>query len=157
MVIKIAINGFGRIGLLVFCAIRKRQPTECKIVAIHDLRDIKTNVHILSYDSVHMKATERADTFELGEGENKQVVKNIGGKLDPSELPWKELGVDVVLESTGLFRKHAVKEGDKIVSDGYDGHIFAGAKKVVLSVLSADEIECTLVLGVDDEDLKPET
>lgn len=162
MVIKIAINGFGRIGRLVFRAIRERYPKECQVVAIHDLCDIKTNVHLLNYDTAHRTFRERVsvsgeDTFELGEGDNKWVVKNIGGRLGPSELPWKELGVDVVLESTGLFRKHAVKEGDKVTADGYDGHIFAGAKKVVLSVPSADEIECTLVLGVNDEDLKPNT
>lgn len=162
MVIKIAINGFGRIGRLVFRAIRQLYPKECQVVAIHDLCDIKTNVHLLNYDTAHRTFQERVtvsgeDTFELGTGDNKWVVKNIGGRLGPSELPWKELGVDVVLESTGLFRKHAVKEGDKVVTDGYDGHLFAGAKKVVLSVPSADEIECTLVLGVNDEDLKPET
>lgn len=162
MVFKIAINGFGRIGRFVFRAIRHLYPTECQVVAIHDLCDIKTNVHLLKYDSAHHTFQENLnitseDTFEVGEGNNKWVVKNIGGKLGPSELPWRELQVDAVLESTGLFRKHAVKEGGKVVTDGYDGHLFAGAKRVVLSVPSADEIECTLVLGVNDEDLKPNT
>jgi glyceraldehyde-3-phosphate dehydrogenase type I len=72
-------------------------------------------------------------------------------------LPWRELGIDVVLESTGIFKKHAVVENGTVKSDGYDGHILAGAKRVVLSVPSADEIECTLVLGVNNEDLKPDT
>ena len=162
MVVKIAINGFGRIGRLVFRAIRLLYPRECQVVAIHDLCDIKTNVHLLNYDTAHRKFPERViqtgdDTFEVGEGDNKWVVKNLGGRLNPSQLPWKELGVDVVLESTGIFRKHAVRQDGKIVTDGYDGHIDAGAKKVVLSVPSADEIECTLVLGVNNEDLTPET
>ena len=162
MVIKIAINGFGRIGRLVFRAVRKLYPTECQIVAIHDLCDIKTNVHLLKYDSAHKTLPEPIaitgeDEFTVGEGDNKWVVKNIGGRLGPSQLPWAELGIDVVLESTGIFRTHMVEEDGKVVKDGYDGHIKAGAKKVVLSVPSADEIECTLVLGVNDEDLKPET
>lgn len=160
--VKIAINGFGRIGRLVFRAIRERYPKECQVVAIHDLCDIKTNVHLLKYDTAHRKFPEEIkqindEEFQVGEGENAWVVKNLGGRLGPSQLPWKELGIDVVLESTGIFRTHAVVEDGKVVKDGYDGHIFAGAKKVVLSVPSADEIECTLVLGVNDEDLKPET
>ena len=162
MVVRIAINGFGRIGRLVFRAVRTLYPRECQVVAIHDLCDIKTNVHLLNYDTAHRKFPEEVrvtgpDTFEVGEGDNKWVVKNIGGRLGPSELPWKELNIDVVLESTGIFRAHCVQEGGKVTKDGYDGHLIAGAKRVVLSVPSADEIECTLVLGVNDEDLKPDT
>ena len=157
MVVKIAINGFGRIGRLVFRAVRKLYPKECQIVAIHDLCDLKTNVHLLKYDSAQRSFPEPIaitgeDEFTVGEGDNKWVVKCIGGRCGPSELPWGKLGIDVVLESTGIFRT-ACKDG----KDGYDGHIKTGAKKVVLSVPSADEIECTLVLGVNDEDLKPET
>ena len=157
MVVKIAINGFGRIGRLVFRAVRKLYPKECQIVAIHDLCDLKTNVHLLKYDSAQRAFPEPItitgeDEFTVGEGADKWVVKCLGGRCGPSELPWGKLGIDVVLESTGIFRT-ACKDG----KDGYDGHIKAGAKKVVLSVPSADEIECTLVLGVNDEDLKPET
>ena len=157
MVVKVAINGFGRIGRLVFRAVRKLYPTECQVVAIHDLCDIKTNVHLLKYDSAHGTwpepiAVTGEDEFTVGEGANKWVVKSLGGRAGPSELPWGKMGVDVVLESTGIFRAKAA-DG----KDGYDGHIKAGAKKVVLSVPSSDEIECTLVLGVNDEDLKPET
>jgi len=164
MVVKIAINGFGRIGRLVFRAIRKLYPTECQVVAIHDLCDVKTNVYLLRYDSAHRQfpeqivADEANKTFTVGEGETAWVVKSLDGRLSPSQLPWKELGVDVVLESTGIFRAKAqLKEDGTIAKDGYDGHIYAGAKKVLLSVPAADEIECTLVLGVNDEDLKPET
>jgi len=163
MVVKIAINGFGRIGRLVFRAVRELYPKECQVVAIHDLTDLKTNAYLLRYDSAHGKFNEKVvvdeenSTFTVGEGENKWVVKSLGGRLGPSQLPWKEMGIDVVLESTGIFRKKAVVEGDVVKTDGYDGHIIAGAKKVVLSVPSQDEIECTLVLGVNDEDLKKET
>jgi len=163
MVVKIAINGFGRIGRLVFRAIRKLYPKECQVVAIHDLCDLKTNAYLLKYDSAHrtfpedIAIDEEASTLTIGEGDNKWVVKSLGGRLGPSQLPWKEMGVDVVLESTGIFRKKAVIEDGVVKTEGYDGHIFAGAKKVVLSVPSQDEIECTLVLGVNDEDLKPET
>jgi glyceraldehyde-3-phosphate dehydrogenase type I len=163
MVVKIAINGFGRIGRLVFRAVRKLYPKECQVVAIHDLCDLKTNAYLLKYDSAHrtfpeeIVADEANSTLTIGTGDDKWVVKSLGGRLGPSQLPWKELGVDVVLESTGIFRKKAVVENGEVKADGYDGHIIAGAKKVVLSVPSADEIECTLVLGVNDEDLKKET
>jgi glyceraldehyde-3-phosphate dehydrogenase type I len=162
MVVKVAINGFGRIGRLVFRAVRKLYPKEVQVVAIHDLCDIKTNVHLLKFDTAHKIWPEPIvqtgeGEFTVGEGADAWVVKNIGGRLGPSQLPWGELGVDVVLESTGIFKKHAVVENGAVKSDGYDGHILAGAKRVVLSVPSADEIECTLVLGVNDEDLKPDT
>ena len=157
MVVRIAINGFGRIGRLVFRAIRARYPTDCQVVAIHDLCDLKTNMHLLKYDSAHRQFPEAIkqtsdDTFTVGEGESMWTVKSIGGRLGPSQLPWKEMNIDVVLESTGIFRTKCTDD-----KDGYDGHIKSGAKKVLLSVPSADEIECTLVLGVNDEDLKPET
>jgi glyceraldehyde-3-phosphate dehydrogenase type I len=163
MVVKIAINGFGRIGRLVFRAVRALYPKECQIVAIHDLCDIKTNAYLLKYDSAHRTFPEEVvadvenSTLTIGTGDDKWVVKSLGGRLNPSQLPWKELGVDVVLESTGIFRTKAVVENGEVKKDGYDGHIIAGAKKVVLSVPSADEIECTLVLGVNNEDLKKET
>jgi glyceraldehyde 3-phosphate dehydrogenase len=161
--VKIAINGFGRIGRLVFRAVRQLYPKECQIVAIHDLCDIKTNAYLLKYDSAHrtfpeeITVDEKESTITVGTGENKWVVKSLDGRLGPSQLPWKELGVDVVLESTGIFRAKAVVENGEVKKDGYDGHIYAGAKKVVLSVPSQDEIECTLVCGVNDEDLKKET
>jgi glyceraldehyde-3-phosphate dehydrogenase type I len=163
MVIKIAINGFGRIGRLVFRAIRELYPTECKVVAIHDLCPIKTNIHLLKYDSAHGTFKEDivlgADgkSFIVGTGANQWVVQNLDAKVGPSGLPWKELGVDFVLESTGFFKTKAkVGPDGKVTSDGYDGHIHAGAKKVILSVPASDDIQCTLVCGVNDEDLKPE-
>jgi glyceraldehyde-3-phosphate dehydrogenase type I len=163
MVVKIAINGFGRIGRLVFRAIRKLYPKECQVICIHDLCDIKTNAYLLKYDSAHRQfpedvvVCEKEQTLTIGTGDNKWVVKSLGGRLGPSQLPWKDMGIDVVLESTGIFRAKAVVENGEVKKDGYDGHIIAGAKKVILSVPSSDAIDCTLVLGVNDEDLKPET
>ena len=163
MPVKIAINGFGRIGRLVFRALRQMYPTECQVVAIHDLGDLKTNVLLLKYDSAHrqfkeeISYNEAEQTFKVGTGADAWTVKSLGGRCGPSQLPWGEMGIDVVLESTGIFRTRAVVEDGKVVKDGYDGHIIAGAKKVILSVPAGDDIECTLVLGVNDEDLKPET
>lgn len=162
--VKIAINGFGRIGRLVFRAVRALYPKECKIVAIHDLLDIKTNVHLLKYDTAHGQFGEEVEivdqeTFTVGRpGPDQWVVKNLGGRTDPSALPWSAMGVDIVLESTGVYKTKAVLKPDgSIGRDGYDGHIRAGAKKVVLSVPAGDEIECTLVLGVNNEDVKSGT
>jgi glyceraldehyde-3-phosphate dehydrogenase type I len=164
MVIKIAINGFGRIGRVVFRAIRELYPIDLHVVAIHDLCDIKTNVYLLKHDSAHGAFREQVninpdnESFTVGEGPTAWNVKSIGGRLGPSELPWGQMGIDCVLESTGIFKAHAVKDqSGKITKDGYDGHIAAGAKKVILSVPAADAIECTLVCGVNDDDLTATT
>lgn len=162
MPIKIAINGFGRIGRLVFRALRELYPDNCSVVAIHDLCPIKTNVHLLKYDSAHgvfkesITIGEDGKTFIVGNGPNAWTVTNVEGKLGPSELPWNELGVDFVLESTGVYKTTAILDSEKKVTrEGYDGHIAAGAKKVILAVPAADNNQCTLVLGVNDEDLTP--
>ena len=163
MVVRIAINGFGRIGRLVFRAIRELYPKECHVVAIHDLCDIGTNVHLLNYDSAHQKFPEQLtvtdeNTFEVGTGPDKWIVKNLDGRDQPHQLPWGDLDVDVVVEASGIYRTRCVKGSEgQIETDGYDGHLIAGAKKVLLTVPACDDIECTLVLGVNDEDLKPNT
>ena len=137
MAIKVGINGFGRIGRLVFrVGIEK---SDIEIVGINDITDAKTLAHLLKYDSVHGKFN---GTVEAGDG---SIIVN-GKKIqitaikDPAELPWKELGVDVVVESTGIFREKAQCEK----------HITAGAKKVVLTVPAKDEIDATVVLGVNE-------
>nr|BAF48670.1 glyceraldehyde-3-phosphate dehydrogenase [Spirotrichonympha leidyi] len=163
MVVRIAINGFGRIGRLVFRAVRKLYPTECQVVAIHDLFAIDVNIHLLKYDSAHGTWPEPItkidnEHFQVGEGPTAWKVENMVGRIHPKDLKWGEKKVDVVLESTGVYKTKAQKGPDgKVTRDGYDGHIAAGAKKVVLSVPAGDEIECTLVLGVNDEDVKPTT
>ena len=142
---KVAINGFGRIGRLTFKALLAKKDIE--IVAINDLTDNHTLAHLLKYDSVHGKfdgTVDYDDNYLIING--KKI--NAYAERDPGKLPWKELGVDVVAECTGVFRKRELLEK----------HLQAGAKKVALSVPSAkpDDVDVTIVLGVNDDKLKPE-
>ncbi len=136
--VKVGINGFGRIGRLVF-----RQALEnekCEITAINDLCDAKTLAHLLKYDSTH--GIFSADIQVEGDGlvvNGKKVV--ICSEKDPAQLPWKELGVDLVVESTGIFTKR----------EGAAKHIAAGAKKVIISAPAKDDVDATIVLGVNDD------
>ncbi len=143
MGIRIGINGFGRIGRLVFKAARNESDLE--FVAINDLTDTETLAHLLKYDSTHGRYPDTVsvdgDHLVIG-GKRIRVL----AEREPSKLPWSEMGVDIVIESTGIFRNR-----DKIAS-----HLQAGAKKVVLTVPAKDEIDATIVLGVNDDDLKPE-
>ncbi len=140
---KIAINGFGRIGRLIF-KIAQSDP-ELEVVAINDLTDAKTLAHLLKYDSVHgrypLPVKAEGDVLVAGDLRVKVLAER-----DPSQLPWAELGVDIAVESTGVFRKRAQIEM----------HLKAGAKKVLLSVPAKDEIDNTIVLGVNDDELRPE-
>jgi glyceraldehyde 3-phosphate dehydrogenase len=141
--VKIGINGFGRIGRLVFRIANQRDDVD--VVAVNDLTDAKTLGHLLKYDSVHGKFPGTISVKEdalIVNGDEFRVLS----EKDPSKLPWKELGADVVIESTGVFRKR-----DQIAA-----HIEGGAKKVLLSVPAKDKIDATIVLGVNDDDLKPE-
>jgi len=142
---KVAINGFGRIGRLTFRALLAKKDIE--IVAINDLTDNHTLAHLLKYDSVHGKfdgSVDYDDNYLIINGKKINAYE----ERDPAKLPWKELGVDVVAECTGVFRKRELLEK----------HLQAGAKKVALSVPSAkpDDVDVTIVLGVNDEKLKPE-
>ena len=135
MAIKIAINGFGRIGRPVFRAIIDNHP-ELEVVAINDLTDTNTLKHLLKYDSVYGIYTK-----SIGSG------TRILAEADPLKLPWKELGVDVVLECTGFFTE----------IEGAKKHLEAGAKKVIISAPSkSDEIK-TFVLGVNEEKYNPQS
>ncbi|MEJ2662636.1 MAG: type I glyceraldehyde-3-phosphate dehydrogenase [Spirochaetia bacterium] len=140
---KIAINGFGRIGRHVFKIAFERDDIE--IVAVNDLTDNKTLAHLLKYDStyhIYDKKVEYNDDYIIVDG--KKI--HASAERDPKQLPWKDLGVDVVVESTGVFRKR----------EQCAWHIEAGAKKVVLTVPSKDKIDRTIVLGVNDSMLKDE-
>lgn len=142
---KIAINGFGRIGRLTLRALLEKKDLE--IVAINDLTDNKTLAHLLKYDSVHGKFNGTVEADDEYITINGKKIKAFAEK-DPANLPWKELGVDVVAECTGVFRRR----------DLLEKHMQAGAKKVALSV-PADkptDVDVTIVLGVNDETLKPE-
>jgi len=141
MSIRVAINGFGRIGRLVFKVAQYDKDIE--FVAINDLTDAHTLAHLLKYDSVHGRYPEtvKYEGEYMIAGDRK--VKVIAER-DPSKLPWAELGVDVVVESTGVFRSRAQLEQ----------HLNQGAKKVVLTVPAKDEIDNTIVFGVNEDDLK---
>lgn len=140
---RVAINGFGRIGRCVLRALSAKADAGIEVVGINDLTDAKTLAHLLKYDSVH--GIFAADV-EAGDGEIKVNGKSIRitAERDPSNLPWKELNVDIVVESTGLFRT-----GEKAQK-----HIDAGAKKVVISA-PGKEIDGTFVMGVNHETYDP--
>ena len=140
---KVAINGFGRIGRSVFRILNSKQDVD--IVAINDIFDKGALTYLLKYDTVMGRFPDEVslegDMLKTGS----QSVKLIAER-DPSSLPWGELGVDIVIESTGIFRQR----------DQLENHITAGAKRVVLTVPSKDEIDYTVVLGVNDDGLLPE-
>ena len=149
MSIRVAINGFGRIGRLTFRNLWERSK-EFEVVAINDLTDNKMLATLLKYDSTHRRfpGTVTSDNESLivnGKKIRALAVRN------PAELPWGELKVDVVVESTGIFTGRA-KDGKA----GYDSHVQAGAKRVVLSAPAKDSPDLTCVLGVNDDQLKPE-
>lgn len=136
---KIAINGFGRIGRMCFRSLIEKENVE--VVAINDLTDVKTLAHLLKYDSVHgrVKADVAADgNFLVVNGKKIEVL----AMKDPSQLPWASMGIDIVIESTGIFT-------DK---DGAEKHIAAGAKKVVISAPATGGVK-TIVLGVNDNQI----
>ena len=140
---KVAINGFGRIGRAVARIIFQRAG-DLELVAINDLSDAKSLAHLFKYDTVMGRWN---GTVEAGDGEliiNGKSVKVLAVR-NPAELPWKEMGVKIVLESTGIFRLAESPKG------GYADHIKAGAEKVLLSVPAKDNIDATIVLGVNDD------
>jgi glyceraldehyde 3-phosphate dehydrogenase len=144
MGVRVAINGFGRIGRLVMRAATEAKRDDIEVVAINDLGSVAANAHLLKHDSVHGHFPQEVKT---GEG-----FMEVGGKRvqvfaerDPAKLPWKDLKIDVALECTGIFTKR----------DAAAKHLEAGAKRVVISA-PAEGADFTLVMGVNHEDLKPE-
>jgi len=141
MAVKIGINGFGRIGRLVFR--RAIEQGGVDFVGVNDLTDAKTLAHLLKYDSIHGKFNG-----EVSVDGNDLIVNGdrlkITAEKDPAKLPWKELGADIVIESTGVF---ATREACQ-------KHIDAGAKKVILTVPAKDKVDNMVVLGVNDDTLK---
>jgi len=139
MATKIAINGFGRIGRCVVRALQERGIKDVEVVAINDLTDAKTLAHLYNYDTVHGRATPRATAGEGSLEIGGHTIK-VTAEKDPAKLPWKDLGVSIVLECTGLFTD---KEKAK-------AHLDAGAKKVLISA-PAKNHDATIVLGVNTE------
>lgn len=134
---KVAINGFGRIGRLAFKALLEKKSIE--VVAINDLTDTATLAHLLKYDSIHGRFNGTVEYTEDSFVVNGKTIK-VTAERDPAQLPWSDLGVDIVLESTGRF----------VDEEGSKKHITAGAKKVVISAPAKGNIP-TVVLGVNDD------
>lgn len=139
MAIRLGINGFGRIGRLVFRAIIERGNNMIDIVGVNDLTDAHTLAHLLKYDSVHgpFPGDVSVDGTDLVVGGERFKVLS---EADPQKLPWGELGADIVVESTGFFR---TREKAAL-------HLAAGAKKVVISAPASGDVDATVVLGVND-------
>ena len=147
MAVRVGINGFGRIGRLVFRVMASRR-SEFEVMAINDLSSLATLVQLLKYDSVHGRfpgTVEASDGVLKVDGRETKILRETA----PARLPWRDLGVDVVLESTGAFTKRSGEKG------GYGDHLKAGAKKVVLSAPAKDEPDLTVVFGVNDDQLSP--
>ena len=147
MATKIGINGFGRIGRQVLKAIRDNYPEELQVVAVNDLMDARTNAHLFKYDSnygVFPGTVEVVDGNLVVDGDSVKVL----AERNPADLPWGELGVDIVLECTGIFRSGPRAQA----------HIDAGAKKVIISAPAkpADSVDLTIVLGVNTEAYDPD-
>jgi glyceraldehyde 3-phosphate dehydrogenase len=144
MAVNIGINGFGRIGRLVFRAMYARKG-EFNIVGVNDLTDAKTLAYLLKYDSIYRRfpGDVKAEGSDLVvDGKHIPVF----AEKDPAKLPWGKLGVDVALECTGAFTNKA----------DCAKHVAAGAKKVILSAPPKDELDAIIVIGVNDKDLRPE-
>ena len=140
MTTKVGINGFGRIGRAVFkCILNDPECSNFEIVGINDLTDSSTLAHLLKYDSVQGVSSHEIQSDSEGLIINGKHIKIIAER-DPANLPWKQLGVDIVIESTGLFTKR----------DAAKKHIAAGAKKVIISAPATDP-DVTIVLGVNEE------
>ncbi|MDO4481402.1 MAG: type I glyceraldehyde-3-phosphate dehydrogenase [Bacillota bacterium] len=142
MSVKVGINGFGRIGRNAFKAYIEKNP-DFEVVAINDITSPDTLAHLLKYDSCFGKFDGTVEAKEDAIVVNGKEIKIIAER-DPAQLPWKEMGVEVVLESTGLFTK----------KEGAEKHIAAGAKKVIISAPATDE-DITIVMGVNEDKYDP--
>ncbi len=155
MAIKVGINGFGRIGRQVFKAIRDRYPTELEVVAFNDLGDVPTMAHLLKYDSNYGRfdgTVEVVGENLVVDGKEVKVFK----ESDPANIPWSSLGIDIVIESTGIFtvKSDGVNKKGKTVR-GAENHITkGGAKKVIISAPAEGE-DLTVVLGVNEGQYDP--
>jgi len=144
MSVRVGINGFGRIGRQVFKAMVEKYDGELEVVAFNDLGDLKTMAHLLKYDSSYGKFDVPIEVVEGGIKVKGQTVKALSER-NPGDLPWGDLGVDIVIESTGIFRNNEKAQP----------HIDAGAKKVIISAPAKGTIDATLVLGVNDDTYDP--
>ena len=144
MAVRVAINGFGRIGRLVLRAISESGRKDIEVVGVNDLGPVETNAHLFRYDSVHGRFPGQVETKDGGMNVGRGWMK-VTAERDPTKLPWKELKVDVALECTGIFT-----DRDKAAQ-----HLTAGARKVLISA-PATNADLTVVYGVNHDKLKPE-
>src|SRR5512135_2989885 len=155
MAVKVGINGFGRIGRQVIKAIQEHHPKELEVVAFNDIGDLKTMAHLLKYDSNYGRFNGEVNVGEDAlfiDGKSVKAFK----ETEPSKIPWGDLGVAIVIESTGLFtvKKDGVNKKGKTVQ-GAENHITkGGAKKVIISAPAEGE-DITIVLGVNDDKYDP--
>jgi glyceraldehyde 3-phosphate dehydrogenase len=140
---RVAVNGFGRIGRAVFRLLSQRDDVE--VAAINDITDSETLAYLVRFDTVYGRYPGEVLLREGRLTAGTQQVRMLREK-DPARLPWKDLGVDVVVEATGIFRTR----------EECARHVTGGAKRVILTVPAKDEIDATIVIGVNDHDLKPE-
>ena len=140
---RVAINGFGRIGRSVFRILNERSDVE--VVAINDLSEREALIYLLKYDTVMGRFHDKAELTDDILITSNHTVTLLSG-ADPAQLPWDDMGVDIVVEATGVFRQ----------KEQLERHLSAGASRVVLTVPAKDEIDYTVVIGVNDDDLKPE-
>lgn len=143
MALRVAINGFGRIGRLVLRAALQNNVDALEFVAINDITNTKTLAHLFKYDSIHRRFPGTVEYTDSELVVNGKKIKVFAIK-DPTQLPWKDLGIDIVIEATGIFTKK--EEAEK--------HIQAGAKRVIITA-PADGVEKTIVVGVNDNILTP--
>ena len=140
---RVAINGFGRIGRSVFRILNERSDVE--VVGINDLSEREALIYLLKYDTVMGRFHDKAELTDDILITSNHTVTLLSG-ADPAQLPWDDMGVDIVVEATGVFRQ----------KEQLESHLSAGASRVVLTVPAKDEIDYTVVIGVNDDDLKPE-
>jgi len=155
MSVKVGINGFGRIGRQVLKAIRDNYPETLDVVAFNDIGDLKTMAHLLKYDSNYGRfdgTVEVGDNQLIIDGKSVKVFK----ESDPSKLPWGDLGVGIVIESTGLFtiKKDGINKKGKEVK-GAENHVTKGGAKKVIITAPAEGEDLTIVLGVNDNKYDP--
>jgi glyceraldehyde 3-phosphate dehydrogenase len=144
MTVRVGINGFGRIGRQVLKAIMENYPNDLEIAAFNDLGDLPTMAHLLKYDSNYGKFPGTVEVVDGGLKVNGKLIKALNEK-DPAKLPWGDLGVDIVIEGTGVFRS----------KEKCQPHLDAGAKKVIITAPGKGGVDLTIVLGVNDEMYDP--
>ena len=142
--IRLGINGFGRIGRQVLKAVLQRYPETLAVVAVNDLFDVATNAHLFKYDTSYGRFPGEVEIKKDGFVINGRTIKSLSFR-DPASIPWEEEGVDIVIESTGLF----------VTGPKASAHLEAGAKKVIISAPAKEE-DLTIVMGVNHRDYKPQ-